>query len=125
MRLKPAAGGPLSARPAAPAAGSGGSSSGAADGGPRSAPAAVLGGSLKAAPRTYVPVRTLPLIFAQRKRHLQQHKAKAQHAAPYQRRAGEGLLALPEDVLVSRVLNYRGLVERAAALAHTITAETR
>lgn len=63
---------------------------------------AAADGTLQVAPRTYVPVRTLPLIFAQRKRHLQQQKSKAAHAAPYQRRSGEGLLALPEDVLVSR-----------------------
>ncbi len=47
-----------------------------------------------------MPVRTLPLIFAQRKRHLQQHKAQAQHTEPYQQREGDGLLSLPEDVLV-------------------------
>lgn len=59
--------------------------------------------------RTYVPVRTLPLIFAQRKRHLQQHKAQAQHTEPYQQREGDGLLALPEDVLVRAGPGYAGV----------------
>jgi hypothetical protein len=56
--------------------------------------------ALRGMPQAYVPVRTLPLIFAQRKRHLQRQKAKAQHRGPYERREGEGLLSLPEDVLV-------------------------
>ena len=71
--------------------------SGGGGDGVRSAPTITLGASS----RTYVPVRTLPLIFAQRKRHLQQQKSRALHAAPYQVRGGEGLLSLPEDVLVS------------------------
>lgn len=94
LRLRPAAApGAQSARGAQPSGGS-------LPDGPRSAPAAA---GLPAAPclqRTYVPVRTLPLIFAQRKRHLQQHKAQAQHTEPYQQREGDGLLSLPEDVLV-------------------------
>ena len=70
-----------------------GRSTGAAAGpaGPRSSSAA------------YVPPRTLPLLFAQRKHFLQQHKAKAQHADAFQRQPGEGLLALPEDVLLKIV----------------------
>jgi hypothetical protein len=56
---------------------------------------------LRGVAHAFVPVRTLPLIFQQRKRHLQRHKETAQHRAPYERRDGEGLLALPEDVLVS------------------------
>ncbi|EFN51261.1 hypothetical protein CHLNCDRAFT_141170 [Chlorella variabilis] len=69
-------------------------------------PAAKLGGKpagRKGVPHTYVPVRTLPLIFAQRRQHLQQQKAKAQHRGPYEQRDGEGLLALPEDVLLKVV----------------------
>jgi hypothetical protein len=104
MRLRPADGSGAQSARVLPAGGSGGlagagaaAAAGPAPEGPKSAPA----GGLKGVSRTYVPVRTLPLIFAQRKRHLQQQKSKAQHAAPYQRRAGEGLLALPEDVLVS------------------------
>ena len=104
MRLRPADGSGAQSARVLPAGGSGGlagagaaAAAGPAPEGPKSAPA----GGLKSVSRTYVPVRTLPLIFAQRKRHLQQQKSKAQHAAPYQRRAGEGLLALPEDVLVS------------------------
>lgn len=105
MRLRPAAapGGAQSARTALP---SGGGSFG---GGHKSAPAAasaqltIAGGCHSAAPRTYVPVRTLPLIFAQRKRQLQQQKSAAQHAAPYQLREGKGLLSLPEDVLLKVV----------------------
>lgn len=72
-------------------------------------PAAKLGGKpagRKGVPHTYVPVRTLPLIFAQRRQHLQQQKAKAQHRGPYEQRDGEGLLALPEDVLVREALQH-------------------
>jgi hypothetical protein len=102
MRLRPADGSGAQSARVLPAGGSGGlagaaTTAGPAPEGPKSAPAC----GLRGVSRTYVPVRTLPLIFAQRKRHLQQQKSKAQHAAPYQRRAGEGLLALPEDVLVS------------------------
>ncbi|KAL4422835.1 hypothetical protein ABPG75_009032 [Micractinium tetrahymenae] len=87
---------------AARASSSSTSGSGVPDG-PRSAPAAAGRPAAPCPQRTYVPVRTLPLIFAQRKRHLQQHKAKAQHTEPYQQRGGEGLLALPEDVLLKVV----------------------
>ena len=100
MRLKPVEGS-SGAQSAALSAAAGGFGLGPAGGGggegPRSAPSAAC---LRSNPRTYIPVRTLPLIFAQRKRHLQQQKCRAQYAEPYQRRAGEGLLALPEDVLV-------------------------
>ncbi|KAI3430535.1 hypothetical protein D9Q98_005128 [Chlorella vulgaris] len=69
----------------------------------RSATAAPSPSCLRGVPPAYVPVRTLPLIFAQRKRHLQQQKARAQHRGPYEERAGDGLLALPEDVLLKVV----------------------
>lgn len=61
-----------------------------------SAPTACLVGG----GRTVVPYRTLPLIFKQRRQHLQQQKSRARHTEPYQQRPGEGLLSLPEDVLV-------------------------
>lgn len=94
MRLRPAdACGAQSGRAAAA---SGGAAPGRAAGGPASAPAACLVGG----GRTYVPYRTLPLIFKQRRQHLQQQKSRARHTEPYQQRPGEGLLSLPEDVLV-------------------------
>ena len=96
MRLRPADGGGAQSARAAPA----GAAAAAGAVGRASAPAACLGG----ASRTYVPYKTLPLIFKQRRQHLQQQKSRARHTEPYQQRPGEGLLALPEDVLV------RGLV---------------
>lgn len=96
MRLRPADA--CSAQPgrAAPAGGGGAPSGGRATGAPSSANAACLVGS----GRTYVPYKTLPLIFKQRRQHLQQQKSRARHTEPYQQRPGEGLLSLPEDVLV-------------------------
>jgi hypothetical protein len=67
--------------------------------GPSAAPAPALRTAHQRAP--YVPAKTLPLFFEQRKRYLQQKKLCG--ATPYQQRVGEpvGLLSLPEDVMVS------------------------
>eukprot|EP00887_Chlorella_sp_A99_P007226 scaffold2.g7226.t1 len=73
--------------------------------GSAAAPAASSGATSAAA---YVPVRTLPLLFAHRKRFLQRHKAQAQFADEYQQRPGrEGLLALPEDVLLKIICHLK------------------
>lgn len=97
MRLRPAdACGAQSGRAAPASGGTAAPAAGRAAGGPASAPAACLVGG----GRTYVPYRTLPLIFKQRRQHLQQQKSRARHTEPYQQRPGEGLLSLPEDVLV-------------------------
>jgi hypothetical protein len=99
MRLRPADA--CSAQPGRAAAAGSGTALAAsrAAGGPAAASAACLVGG----GRTYVPYRTLPLIFKQRRQHLQQQKSRARHTEPYQQRPGEGLLSLPEDVLLKVV----------------------
>lgn len=115
MRLRPA---DSSGSQGASSSGAAAAAASTADSG-RGALALARSASSHLAARAYVPVKTLPLIFAQRKRHLQQHKSRQAHAEPYQQRDGEGLLSLPEDVLVR---GRRPALRRSPALQRRLAA---